>query len=66
LRASYENQLLQYQEEITALQVQLASENENSCDRGHYLDLQNASLKKENRSLALENSFILAKVIEEK
>jgi hypothetical protein len=53
------------QEEIATLQDQLAYEKAYSRDIGH-LNLQNASLKKENRSLAHENSTILAEVVEEK
>jgi hypothetical protein len=56
---------LQYQEEIAALQVQLASEKGCSSNRGH-LELQNASLKKENTYLAQENSTLFVKVILEK
>jgi hypothetical protein len=65
LHTSYEYQLLHYQEEIATLQDQLASDKANYHDRGH-LDLQKASLKKENYSLAKENSTILAKVVKEK
>jgi hypothetical protein len=63
LLALYEYRLSQYKEEIMTLQVQLASE-AYSSDRGH-LELQNASLKEENCSIAQENSTLLAKVVEQ-
>jgi hypothetical protein len=65
LLASYEYRLSQYKEEIATLQVQLASEKAYSSDRGK-LELQNASLLEENRSLAQANSTLLAEVLEEK
>jgi hypothetical protein len=65
LLASYEYWLLQYKEEIATLQVQFASEKAYSSDRGQ-LELQNASLLKENRSLAQANYTLLAEVLEEK
>ncbi len=65
LLASYEYRLSQYKEEIATRQVQLASEKAYSSDRGQ-LELQNASLLKENRSLAQANYTLLAEVLEEK
>ncbi len=65
LLASYEYRLSQYKEEIATLQVQLASEKAYSSDRGE-LELQNASLLEENRSLAQTHSTLLAEVLEEK
>ena len=65
LLASYEYRLSQYKEEIATLQVQLASEKAYSSDRGE-LELPNASLLEENRSLVQTNSTLLAEVLEEK
>jgi hypothetical protein len=65
LLASYEYRLSQYKEEIATLQVKLASEKAYSSDRGK-LELQNASLLKENRSLAQTNCTLLAEDVEEK
>jgi hypothetical protein len=61
LRASYDTSLSQYLEEIATLQVQLASEEAFSSDRGH-LALQNASLQEEDLSLSQENYTLLAGV----
>jgi hypothetical protein len=47
------------------LKVQLAAAKANSRDASH-LDLQGASLKKENSFLVEKNYWTLAKVIEEK
>jgi hypothetical protein len=65
LLASYKYRLSQYKEEIATLQVQLAPEKAYSSDRGK-LELQDASLLEENRSLAQANYMLLAKVVEEK
>jgi hypothetical protein len=65
LLASYEYRLSQYKEEIRTLQVQLASKKAYSSDR-RQLELQNASLLKENCSLPQANYTLLAKVVEEK
>jgi hypothetical protein len=65
LLASYEYRLSQYIQEIATLQVQLASEKAYSSARGQ-LELQNASLQKENRSLSAANTTLLAEVMEER